>query len=84
MSERDSLEQYKKELNAMLIKGFEAYKPFCRKWDIEYSNNPEVALRAFHKARTAKPGLPLKIRQESKRILDERHSSSFDDGGDLS
>lgn len=74
------IERFKRERNEALLRGDDAVRAFCRKWNIPYSKNPEVLERARLKAITGVPSLPIEIRKDAKRRLDVKRSQSFDDG----
>lgn len=72
--------RFNRERNEALLKGVEAVREFCRKWNIPFSSNPRVARGAVNKAITAGTDLPMEARARAKRQLLEEGLSSFDDG----
>lgn len=77
----DPIAQFNAERDAALLTlDADTIKAFMRKHDIPVNPKEDVFWASIHKARTASVTLPREARIESKRWLDERGLTSWDDG----
>lgn len=80
----NDIKQFNKDRNeALLSMNKEKIIAYLAKYGQQFHSDDNIFWAGVHKARTAIPSLPFAERMVSKRWLDERGLSSFDDG-DLS
>lgn len=75
------MEQFNKDRDEALLSGdLEKLKSYMRKYGIEIHPSDEVLEMSRHKAITGCNQLPIELRRESKKWLEDRGFCSHDDG----